>query len=156
MSSISDTEFTKVVEEWETQVEEWGGDEGEILARVLNKLRFSKVLKEIRLGVGASKVYLPWGRKCGHYHSNARDARDSNFCWDCDMDSIDEDKEEWLDMVVKANKMLDAKSWEDIVGYPKGVYGSYKEMIYGEYGEDSEQARDISKSFREASKANGF
>tara|TARA_R110001632_G_C11110255_1_gene392297 strand:- start:15 stop:476 length:462 start_codon:yes stop_codon:yes gene_type:complete len=133
MSSISDTEFTKVVEEWETQVEEWGGDEGEILARVLNKLRFSKVLGEIRLGVGASKVYLPWGRKCGHYHSNARDARDSNFCWDCDMDYI-----------------LPEPTWEDLIGYPKGVYGSFKEMIYEEYGEDSEQANDLNRTFREA------
>jgi len=103
---------------------------------VIHRLKFSKVLKEIELGVVASKVYLPWGRKCGHYHSTARDARESNYCWNCDMDSIDEEDEE--------------PTWEDLIGYPKGIYDSFAEMIYGEYGEDSEQAHDLNRTFREA------
>lgn len=41
-------------------------------------------------------------------------------------------------------------SWEDLIGYPKGVYDSFAEMIYGEYGEDSEQANDLNRAFREA------
>jgi len=103
------------------------------------KLNFTKVLREIELGImSSSKVCLPWGRKCGHYHTNARDARDSNYCWDCDMDSIDERRED------------EEPTWEDLIGYPRGIYDSFEEMIYGEYGEDSEQANDLNRTFREA------
>jgi len=41
-------------------------------------------------------------------------------------------------------------TWEDLIGYPKGIYDSFPEMIYGEYGEDSEQAYDLNRTFREA------
>tara|TARA_B110001450_G_scaffold212869_1_gene205028 strand:- start:30 stop:542 length:513 start_codon:yes stop_codon:yes gene_type:complete len=44
----------------------------------------------------------------------------------------------------------DRPTWEDLVGYSTGIYNSYKEMIYAEYGEHSEQALDLEKSFREA------
>ena len=46
--------------------------------------------------------------------------------------------------------ILPEPTWEELIGYPKGVYGSFKEMIYEEYGEDSEQANDLNRTFREA------
>ena len=56
------------------------------------------------------------------------------------------------------------RSWEDVIedvvkcsnqiGFPTGIYNSYKEMIYTEYGEHSEQALDLDKSFREAVELN--
>ena len=56
---------------------------------ILHILSSHKFLYDIKEGVnGSSKVYLPWGRKCGHYHSNIRDARESNYCWDCDMNNL--------------------------------------------------------------------
>lgn len=32
-------------------------------------------------------------------------------------------------------------TWEDKVGYPKGLYDSFEEMIVGEFGDESEQAK---------------
>jgi hypothetical protein len=45
-------------------------------------------------------------------------------------------------------------SWEDLIGYPTGIYNSYKEMIYAEFGDHSEQAVDLDKSFRNAVELN--
>ena len=53
-----------------------------------------------------------------------------------------------------APKKEEILSWEDLIGYPTGIYNSYKEMIYDEYGEHSEQAVDLDKSFRNAVELN--
>ena len=45
-------------------------------------------------------------------------------------------------------------TWEEQIGFPTGIYNSYKEMVYAEYGEQSEQALDLEKSFREAVELN--
>ena len=44
--------------------------------------------------------------------------------------------------------------WCIKVGYPKGVYETFKDMIIGEYGDESEQAKDLDKTFRKAVLAN--
>jgi hypothetical protein len=56
----------------------------------------------------------------------------------------------------KKKKLIIKKcpTWEDQIGFPTGIYNSYKEMIYAEYGDHSEQAVDLEKSFREAVELN--
>ena len=57
-------------------------------------------------------------------------------------------------LIIKPKKKEEILSWEDLIGYPTGIYNSYKEMIYSEYGEHSEQALDLDKSFRNAVELN--
>jgi len=54
----------------------------------------------------------------------------------------------------KKKLIIKRPTWEDQIGFPTGVYNSYKEMISAEYGEHSEQALDLEKSFREAVELN--
>ena len=73
---------------------------------------------------------------------------DEEKAWDDDNGAWDEY------LATKQKKKEEILSWEDQIGYPKGVYDSFAEMIYGEYGEDSEQAVDLDKSFRNAVELN--
>ena len=46
-------------------------------------------------------------------------------------------------------------SWEDQIGFPTGIYNSFKEMINGEFGDDSDEVPyDYDKMFREAVELN--
>jgi len=44
--------------------------------------------------------------------------------------------------------------WCIKVGYPEGIYETFKDMIIEEYGDESEQAKDLDKTYREAVLAN--
>jgi hypothetical protein len=51
-----------------------------------------------------------------------------NLCGKCFKEEQDEDTDE--------------ETWEDRVGFPKGIYDSFEDMIVGEYGDESSQAKE--------------
>ena len=102
--------------------------------------KVSKVEEQIAQAMAYMKMVKESGKTCGLMN---------------DLQHMGEDGTDWKEkfdgVMLAIEKEPYEPTWEDLVGYPKGIFGSFEEMINEEYGDDSDEVPyDYEKMFREA------